>query len=124
MERFTKAEEKIIKEIKEHMSPRLHHRHLHQHQHHHHEHHHQNEQKDNEQNDNTSDKQKDNSRSSSSSRSSSPSPPSRDKNQEKYLHDPIRNTKHPDHLGEFRDPIYQHQGSSICSSPDITNTGA
>ncbi|KAG2216263.1 hypothetical protein INT45_006064 [Circinella minor] len=57
----------------------------------------------------------------------SPSPsttPSADKNQEKYLHDPIRNTKHPDHLGEFLDPIYQHQGSSICSSPDITNTGA
>ena len=119
MERFTKAEEKFVKEFKGHMSPRL----LSPRLHHHKRHKHNKDQSDNEQNDKTSDKQKDDD-SRSSSRSASASPAPRDRNQEKYLHDPIRNTKHPDHLGEFRDPIYQHQGSSVCSSPDITNTGA
>ncbi|KAI9311640.1 hypothetical protein BX666DRAFT_1994064 [Dichotomocladium elegans] len=63
-----------------------------------------------------------------SSNKTSPSAPSSPKATpadlatEKFLHDPIRSAKHPDHLGEFVDPMGGR--STYSQGTDVTDTGA
>lgn len=41
---------------------------------------------------------------------------------QKYLADAVRNTNHPDHLWEYRDPMARKPGQVLTNDP--TNTGA